>query len=591
MKLKNRHFYFCLVHLLRKFDNLIFNLYNFAEFKVVDEMTLIIKRKESLGGVFMLKKVLFRFFLLTIGVIIFSVSLYSQQWEFERMWSVLDQPWYFSFPYGIAVDTKTGNVYVADTDNHRIQVFTSTGGYIMKWGSYGSGNGQFSYPSGVSVDGSGNVYVADTSNNRIQVFTSTGGFITKWGSRGSGNGEFYGPYGVSVDGSGNVYVADYGNDRIQKFSSTGEYITQWGSYGSGDGQFYGPYGVSVDSSGNVYVADTDNHRIQVFTSTGGYIMKWGSYGSGDGEFNGPSGVSVDSSGNVYVADTDNHRIQVFTSTGGFITKWGSRGSGNGQFSYPSGVSVDGSGNVYVADTSNHRIQKFVKKEETKEVTIDPSVEQKITIKPPTGDIEINIPANTFFEQVKMKVSTTSVPSSDRQTIKKTNIGIEITTDKGLQPTKEITITINYSDSDVQGLDESKLVIARYDEEHKRWIPLSSEVDPANNKVTAKTAHLSKFAIVQLASASNLSELRAYPNPYNPNKHTKGLTIEGLTDTAEIKIYTITGEMVCKVGYDSANGRTFWDGKNDSGEKVASGIYIIYVDSGNEKKKLKIAVEK
>ena len=91
--------------------------------------------------------------------------------------------------------------------------------------------------------------------NRIQKFDSTGGFITKWGSEGSGDGQFYDPYGVAVDSSGNVYVADSYNNRIQKFDSNGDFITKWGSPGSEDGQFHYPYGVAVDSSGNVYVAD------------------------------------------------------------------------------------------------------------------------------------------------------------------------------------------------------------------------------------------------------------------------------------------------------------------------------------------------
>ena len=76
----------------------------------------------------------------------------------------------FNYPYGVAVDSS-GNVYVADTDNHRIQKFDSSGGFITKWGSYGSGDGQFDYPSGVAVDSSGNVYVADGWNYHVQKFT------------------------------------------------------------------------------------------------------------------------------------------------------------------------------------------------------------------------------------------------------------------------------------------------------------------------------------------------------------------------------------------------------------------------------------
>ncbi|MBI4200532.1 MAG: 6-bladed beta-propeller, partial [Chloroflexi bacterium] len=73
----------------------------------------------------------------------------------------------------------------------------------------------------VAVDASGNVYVADQENDRIQKFTSGGLFLAKWGSFGSGDGQFNEPRGVAVDAAGNVYVADYGNDRIQKFASGG----------------------------------------------------------------------------------------------------------------------------------------------------------------------------------------------------------------------------------------------------------------------------------------------------------------------------------------------------------------------------------
>ena len=89
--------------------------------------------------------------------------------------------------------------------------------YHSQWGSQGSGDGEFQYPFGVAVDNSGNVYVADAYNRRIQKFDSNGVFLTKWGSEGSGDGEFLYPYDAAVDNSGNVYVADTFSHRIQKF--------------------------------------------------------------------------------------------------------------------------------------------------------------------------------------------------------------------------------------------------------------------------------------------------------------------------------------------------------------------------------------
>src|SRR5690606_23858166 len=97
--------------------------------------------------------------------------------------------------------------------------------FSLTWGTSGTGNGQFNNPSEVATDSGGNVYVADTNNNRIQKFTSTGTYLTQWGTPGTGNGQFNSPYGVATDSGGNVYVADTNNNRIQKFTSTGTYLT------------------------------------------------------------------------------------------------------------------------------------------------------------------------------------------------------------------------------------------------------------------------------------------------------------------------------------------------------------------------------
>ena len=134
-------------------------------------------------------------------------------------------PGQFGHPEGIAIHRATGIVYVADYDNHRIQRFTTAGAYLGQWGSGGTGNGQFSGPSGVAVDAWGAVYVADSGNNRIQKFGPTGAFmlthegmfLTRWGSLGSGAGQFNGPEGIMAGADGHLYVTDHWNHRIQKF--------------------------------------------------------------------------------------------------------------------------------------------------------------------------------------------------------------------------------------------------------------------------------------------------------------------------------------------------------------------------------------
>jgi len=228
-------------------------------------------------------------------------------------------------PAGIAIDVG-GNIYVVEVGNHRIQKFSSEGDYITKWGSEGSADGYFlwdddpeSSEPGIAVDSDGNIYVADSFNHRIQKFSSEGVFITKWGSYGDGDGQFNKPAGIAIDGNNNVFVVDTKNYRVQKFSSNGGFLAKWGKEGTGNGEFSGyhgafssgPNGIAVDKSGNVYVADNVGHRIQKFSSEGQYITKFGEFGSDPGMLIEPTYVHIGSTDKVYVSDTDNNRIQVF----------------------------------------------------------------------------------------------------------------------------------------------------------------------------------------------------------------------------------------------------------------------------------------
>ena len=143
--------------------------------------------------------------------------------------------------------------------------------YISTWSEFGTEETNLSSSEGIAVDSSsGNVYVADTVNNRIQTFSNNGTFISKWGGGYDPraiNGSFDRPSDIALDQAGNVYVADTGNNRIQIFSNNGTFISVLGRDGGANGTLRSPEGIAVDSSsGNVYVADTDNNRISVFTS-------------------------------------------------------------------------------------------------------------------------------------------------------------------------------------------------------------------------------------------------------------------------------------------------------------------------------------
>ena len=156
----------------------------------------------------------------------------------------------------------------------------------------------------------------------------------------------------------------------------------------------------------------------------------------------------------------------------------------------------------------------------------------------------------------------------------------------------MTITIYYRDSDLPpGFDKNKLAIARYDGTLNRWIPLPAIPGPDPNEISCMTDHLSTFALVQLVAASDLSSVKIYPNPFNSNSLEQGMIIANLTPSADIKIYNLAGELIRTLKYSNASGQAVWDGSNDSGNKVSSGIYIIYIKSDQGTKKVKVAIEK
>jgi NHL repeat-containing protein len=309
-----------------------------------------------------------------------------------------------NFPEGIAVDAA-GNLYVSDTLDQRVRIVS--GGIINPFAGNGGfchfsnttcGDGHpavlanLHKPQQVAVDGSGNVYIADTVDHKIR-FVDTTGTINLFagnGVRGFGgdggtatNANLDLPVGVSIDGSGNVLIADTGNQRVRLVSG-GVIQTLAGGGTGGDGGpalsalLAGPYNVTEDQAGNLYIADTGNNRIRkVSSGTISTIAGTGSAGyTGDGGpatsamLNGPTSVAVDASGNVFFSDTGNAVVRKIA--GGTITTVA--GSGNSCFpttsacgdggpatsagiTWPLTVAVDSSDNLYIADYFAFKVRK------------------------------------------------------------------------------------------------------------------------------------------------------------------------------------------------------------------------------------------
>jgi DNA-binding beta-propeller fold protein YncE len=297
----------------------------------------------------------------------------------------------FSNPMNTAV-TDAGILYVVNRSNSfqalqgavRITVCNIEGEYLGEFGSYGTEDGAFVWPTGIDVDSQGNVYLADEHRNDVQVWDKDHNFIRKWGSTGDGDAQMNRPAGLATDSQDNVVVADGLNNRILKFTLDGKLLARWGTPGSGQGQFNNPWGVGVDAEDNVYVADWRNDRVQKFTADGNYVASFGTPGSDTGQLKRPADVAVDTDGNVYVADWGNERVSIFEPDGYPLTtligdadlsRWGGeyisanediiRGrqvaadmTPEKRFWGPTGVAVDSAGHVLVVDSCRHRVQVY-----------------------------------------------------------------------------------------------------------------------------------------------------------------------------------------------------------------------------------------
>lgn len=338
-------------------------------------------------------------------------------------------PGEFYQPTGITID-KDGYVYVCDEINSRIQKFTRDGDYITQWGiNVDTYEGS---PMGIAANSQGILYV--TTQRSVMSFTNTGVFVERWGSRGTGSGEFQWPTAVAKDSEGYVYVADEQNGKITKFDSYGNYIGDWPVDNVNDmtiindivyvsqtwhkmstfkknGELIKQWGVTelifgfdLDSNGNIYAAvrrenetgsidgiakydshgvivnekmigwvpdvkvDIKNNRIYALYEDGykkydtnlNLLETYNSYGDDNGQFKEPWCITIDDTGNIYIGDNQRGDIQKLSSDGVYLTKFGESGIDPGKFSSPNDIWVDKSGNVYIVEFGNVRVQKFKK---------------------------------------------------------------------------------------------------------------------------------------------------------------------------------------------------------------------------------------
>ena len=292
----------------------------------------------------------------------------------------------FNKPRGIA-QGPDGSFYVVDTSNLRVEKFDKDGKFLLSFGSAGSGDGQFQAllpadnnpapgtgPGGIAVDPQGNVYVADTWNHRMQKFDRDGKFIRQWGgfinlgdaaaNAAEGQTKFFGPRGVAVDKQGNIYVTDTGNRRVMEYDGNGTFIRQFGQGltpalvsvpNNGPNQLNEPIGVAVDAQGNVYVADTNNRRIVKFDKSGQAVTNWAVNAFAPGPYNEPF-MAMGPDGNLYVSDPTGQQVLKYDPTGKELGS--KKAQGTSTLSRPTGLTVLPDGTVYVVDTDKAGVVKL-----------------------------------------------------------------------------------------------------------------------------------------------------------------------------------------------------------------------------------------
>ncbi len=312
----------------------------------------------------------------------------------------------FTNPVDLAINSQ-GVLYVLNRagpettvrlPSKRVSMATLDEEWLGEWGTGGTDDGQFWWPSSIAIDSQDNVFVADEALQRISIFDKDGKFLDKWGVKGSQDGQLKHASCIRFDAEENLWLTDSGNNRVQKFTKDGKFISAWGERGFGPGQFEGPWGLALTDAGDVYISDWGNDRIQRYDTSGKLIEEFAGL-SGADAIHRPAGLAVDGEGNMYVADWGNERVKVLGPDGSLVaslrgesvdSKWAADyfevNPEEGQLRYesdlfpeldppgrrdreisagvegyfwgPSAVMLDDAGRIYVADSLRHRLQVY-----------------------------------------------------------------------------------------------------------------------------------------------------------------------------------------------------------------------------------------
>jgi tripartite motif-containing protein 71 len=265
-------------------------------------------------------------------------------------------------PHGVFVDPTTGEVYVADTMNDLVAVYSRDGVPLFAFGY----NGELREPIKAVTDGRGRIYVLTGIGRAVKVFSYRGEYLEDFPFPGLDRPPVV--TALTTDTSGNLYVADSASAQVLVYDADRRLALRVGEPAGAPpsaerapgvpGRLQSPVAIALDRDGNIYVADAQAVPVQVFARDGRFLRGWGERAAGAQNFSLPSGLAVDPEGRLIVVDTLRQTIMVFAPDGHFLGRHGGLGSGPGAVSYPTDVASDGNGRLYVVERAGNRMQIF-----------------------------------------------------------------------------------------------------------------------------------------------------------------------------------------------------------------------------------------
>jgi len=252
---------------------------------------------------------------------------------------------------------KNHGIYVLDGVNNQVKVFDERGAFLFSFGSKGTAKGQFESPLGLTVDSQGRVFVADTGNRRVQVFSAEGKAQSEFSVTLKDAQHPCDPVDLALDEKRNrIYVVDNENHKVLLYSlDKFSFLESWGREGEGRQEFRYPFFIAAGKDGTVLIVDVLNTRVQAWDPKGRAVSTIGEWGVDVGQFYRPKGVCVDKDNRVFASDSYLGAIQVFNRYGSFLSVLGDESGKIIKWKTPVGMAIDDRQRLYVVDMIANRV--------------------------------------------------------------------------------------------------------------------------------------------------------------------------------------------------------------------------------------------